>query len=55
MIALALMERGKSPERFATRSAKGYPSGRYGSQAFHRRESGLDAASVVAFLRDGAV
>jgi transketolase len=26
--------------------ARGYPSGRYGSQAFHRRESGLDAASI---------
>jgi transketolase len=28
-------------------TALGYPSGRYGSQAFHRRECGLDAASVL--------
>jgi len=26
--------------------ARGYPSGRYGSQAFHQRESGLDFSSV---------
>jgi len=29
-------------------SAAGYPSGRYGSQSFHRQESGLDAASILA-------
>lgn len=30
--------------------AHGYPSGRYGSQAFHQRESGLDFACVQAIV-----
>jgi transketolase len=50
MIALALMERGRSPERFVARTAQGYPSGRYGSQKFHRRECGLDPTAIVDFL-----
>src|SRR5207249_9211500 len=50
MIARALLERGRSPERFAARSAEGYPSGRYGSQKFHRRECGLDPTAIVDFL-----
>lgn len=32
-------------------SAQGYPSGTYGSQAFHRRESGLDGPSILAATR----
>ena len=50
MIARGLMERGRAPERFVARSAQGYPSGRYGSQKYHRRECGLDPAAVVEFL-----
>jgi len=50
MVAAALLARGRAPERFAVRSALGYVSGRYGSQRFHRRECGLDAASIVDFL-----
>jgi transketolase len=49
-LALALLASGKLPARFAARCARGYPSGRYGSQAFHRRECGLDAESIVDFL-----
>jgi len=30
--------------------ARGYPSGRYGSQTFHRRECGLDVATILAEL-----
>ena len=45
-----LLESGEAPERFASRSAQGYLSGRYGSQKFHRRECGLDPASIVDFL-----
>lgn len=45
---LALM--GRTPPRYRHLGAAGYPSGRYGSQAFHRAESGLDAASVIAEL-----
>jgi transketolase len=50
MIARSLLERGRAPERFVTRSAQGYPSGRYGSQKYHRRECGLDPAAIVDFL-----
>ena len=48
MIASALMADGRAPRRFHHFTAKGYLSGRYGSQAFHRRECGLDAATVLA-------
>ncbi|HTV97237.1 MAG TPA: hypothetical protein VME42_14615 [Steroidobacteraceae bacterium] len=30
--------------------ARGYPSGRYGSQAWHRRECGLDVPAILASL-----
>ncbi len=50
MVAAALLESGLGRVRFATRSARGYVSGRYGSQKFHRRECGLDPASIVQFL-----
>lgn len=49
-LATLLLESGRAPERFATRSAQGYLSGRYGSQRFHRRECGLDSASILDFL-----
>lgn len=32
------------------KTASGYPSGRYGSQRFHRAECGLDAPSVLNFF-----
>lgn len=32
------------------KTASGYPSGRYGSQRFHRAECGLDAISVLNFF-----
>lgn len=50
MIAGALLASGRSPGRFDTRSARGYPSGRYGSQKFHRCECGIDPAAIVHFL-----
>jgi transketolase len=31
--------------------ARGYPSGRYGSQAFHQRESGLDPLSIQSTVQ----
>jgi transketolase len=49
-LATLLLESGKVPERFASRSAQGYLTGRYGSQQFHRRECGLDSASILDFL-----
>lgn len=50
MIASELAAVGRVPGRFVTRTAKGYPSGLYGSQAFHRRECGLDPAAIVDFI-----
>jgi transketolase len=49
-LAIALLGAGTVSARFVSRSAQGYLSGRYGSQAFHRRECGLDAESIVDFL-----
>jgi len=36
--------------RFTHRAARGYVSGLYGSQKFHRKESELDPASILAVL-----
>ncbi len=49
-LASILLETCQAPARFASRSAHGYLTGRYGSQQFHRRECGLDPASILAFL-----
>ena len=49
-LARDLLLRGLAPRRFTHRHARGYPSGRYGSQAYHRRECGLDAASLLTAL-----
>ncbi len=52
-LAREFLLRGVTVRRFLHRCAVGYPTGRYGSQAFHRRECGLDAASLLAAL-DGS-
>ena len=49
-LAHRLLELGCTPRRFIHRTALGYPSGRYGSQKFHRRECGLDPQSIIAQL-----
>jgi transketolase len=41
---------GNAPCHFLHFCAMGYPSATYGSQAFHRRESGIDAETVLATL-----
>jgi transketolase len=46
MLALWALDAGVGLRGFRHLSACGYPSRRYGSQAFHRRESGLDADSI---------
>jgi transketolase len=46
-LARALLCAQAVPRRFTQRVAVGYPSGNYGSQAYHRKESGLDAASIL--------
>ncbi|NEU10821.1 transketolase [Methylobacterium sp. BTF04] len=45
-LAAWCLERGLPVEGFRTLNAAGYPSGTYGSQGFHRRESGLDAPAI---------
>jgi hypothetical protein len=52
MVATALLTAGVMPRSFAHRHALGYPSGRYGSQSWHRAECGLDVASMLALLDD---
>ena len=49
-LAARLLQCGRIPARFESRHAKGYPSGTYGSQKFHRRESGLDPESILKTL-----
>ena len=47
MIAHRLLLEGRAPGRFTHRAATPGSTGRYGSQKFHRKECGLDPASVL--------
>ena len=47
ILAAGLLEAGRAPGWFRVRAACGYPSGRYGSQKFHRRECGLDPTAAL--------
>lgn len=49
--SLAMLEAGMRPRQFVHRHALGYPSGRYGSQRYHRQECGLDASSLCQCVR----
>ena len=53
LLVTALVACGCAPKRLIHRAALGYPSGRYGSQKFHRRECRLDPESVLADLIGG--
>jgi transketolase len=46
MLAHWALQGGVGLRGFRHLHANGYPSGLYGSQAFHRRENGLDAGSI---------
>lgn len=50
-IALAMARSGRSCARFVHRHALGYPTGRFGSQGFHRAQCGLDVESIRALVR----
>jgi transketolase len=54
MLTTALVMQGCAPRRLIHRSALGYPSGRYGSQKFHRRECRLDVESLLEDLTGSA-
>lgn len=49
-LALAMVHSGVGVSRFVHRYALGYPTGRFGSQAFHREQCGLDASGVRAMI-----
>ena len=52
MIAAPLLAAGQAPSGSPRGRPRAIVSGRYGSQKFHRRECGLDPASIVEFLTD---
>lgn len=52
MLSCELLACGLAPKVFRHFHARGYASGRYGSQAFHRAENGIDAAAVLRAIRD---
>ena len=47
MMARVLLLAGKTPRRFTHHFARGYLSGYYGSQSFHRKESGLAPEDIL--------
>ena len=50
ILSYQLAAMGLAPRRFSHYYARGYVSGLYGSQRFHRAESGLDPAAIVASI-----
>lgn len=50
-LSLQLLSRINRPVQVAHAHAAGYPSGKYGSQAFHQEESGLRGQKLEANLR----
>lgn len=55
MVSHYLMSASIRVDRFSHHHAQGYPSGLYGSQKFHRKESQLDPVSVLASVAAVAV
>lgn len=49
-VAFAMAQRGIHVSAFIHRYALGYPTGHFGSQAFHRAQCGLDVAGVQAMI-----
>ena len=47
LLARHLLEAGVSLDRFVSRAARGYPGSLYGSQSYHQKQCGLDAASLT--------
>lgn len=52
-VALAMAFHGIHVSSFIHRHALGYPTGRFGSQAFHRAQCGLDVEGVRAMVSGG--
>ncbi len=51
MLASWILEHGYPVKEFRHFAAQGYPSGRMGSQGFHRAESGIDGESLARCLQ----
>ncbi|MCE7039751.1 transketolase family protein [Dyadobacter sp. CY312] len=47
-LSVQLLERGISPRSFKSLKAEGYPNGKYGSQSYHQKLSGLDPDSIIS-------
>ncbi len=52
-LALAMARRGVHLSKFVHRYALGYPTGRFGSQGFHRAQCGLDVNGVRTMISEG--
>jgi transketolase len=50
MLSNALLLKGIAPRQYRHLCAQGYPSGFYGSQKFHRIESGIDVGKYLSVL-----
>ena len=51
MLTRILLLNGEAPKKFSHYCAQGYVSGYYGSQGFHRTESGLTAETILKDLK----
>lgn len=49
-LALAMAYKGITISKFVHRYALGYPTGRFGSQGFHRAQCGLDTQGVISMI-----
>lgn len=47
-LSVQLLENGLFPRSFRSLKAEGYPNGKYGSQTYHQKISGLDADSILS-------
>lgn len=51
-LAKVLLENSVGPLTFSVLGAQGYPSGKYGSQAWHLAENGLSGPTLITSLRE---
>ena len=49
-LSVQLMEKGIFPRSFKSLRAEGYPNGKYGSQSYHQKLSGLDPDSLLSHI-----
>ncbi|MCF0073102.1 transketolase [Dyadobacter sp. CY261] len=49
-LTVQLLEKGIFPTVFKSLRAEGYPNGRYGSQSYHQKLSGLDVDSILSSI-----